>query len=60
MGQRTKQTASLQERLTADLRAQTYKAIRTERTDLLKRAMLAETASNINEWTCSPGLQPPE
>ena len=27
---------------------------------LLKRARIADTASGINQWMSSPGLQPPE
>jgi hypothetical protein len=27
---------------------------------LLRRARQAETASHINSWLCSPGLQPPK
>jgi hypothetical protein len=27
---------------------------------LLKRARVADTASHINQWANSPGLQPPE
>ena len=27
---------------------------------LLRRARQAETASNVNEWLTSPGLQPPK
>jgi hypothetical protein len=31
-----------------------------ERDALLKRARLADTASRIDEWANSPGLQPPK
>jgi hypothetical protein len=31
-----------------------------ERDALLKRARQAETASHIDEWANSPGLQPPK
>ena len=31
-----------------------------EREDLLREARIADTASHINEWANSPGLQPPE
>jgi hypothetical protein len=31
-----------------------------EKDALLKRARLAETASHIDEWANSPGLQPPK
>jgi hypothetical protein len=30
-----------------------------EREDLLRKARQLETASHINEWLSSPGLQPP-
>jgi hypothetical protein len=30
-----------------------------ERTDLLRRARQADTASHLDEWVNSPGLQPP-
>ena len=31
-----------------------------ERTDLLRRARQADTASHLDEWINSPGLQPPK
>jgi hypothetical protein len=31
-----------------------------ERDDLLRRARQTETASHMNEWLTSPGLQPPK
>jgi hypothetical protein len=31
-----------------------------ERDRLIRRARLAETASNVNEWLSSPGLRPPK
>ena len=31
-----------------------------ERDRLIRRARLAETASRLNSWIASPGLQPPE
>lgn len=31
-----------------------------EQDALLKRARIADTASHINEWANSPGLQPPK
>lgn len=31
-----------------------------EQDDLLKRARVADTAAQINEWISSPGLQPPK
>jgi hypothetical protein len=30
-----------------------------ERDDVMRRALHAETASHVNEWLLSPGLQPP-
>ena len=61
---RFKQTKSLEERLSEEL-----KRLREEarslphgaaREALLRKARQAETASRINEWLSSPGLQPPE
>ena len=31
-----------------------------EREELLRKARQAETASHVNEWLSSPGLQPPK
>ena len=31
-----------------------------ERDDLLRKARIADTASHIDEWANSPGLQPPK
>lgn len=60
---RFKQTKSLQERLSeeaASLRAQA-KLLEpgAEREVLLRRARQADTASHMDEWLRSPGLQPP-
>jgi hypothetical protein len=61
---RFKQTKSLEERLSEE-----SKRLREEakslphgaaREALLRKARQAETASRINEWLSSPGLQPPE
>ncbi len=61
---RFKQTKSLEERL-----SEQAKRLREEakllspgavREGLLRKARQAETASRINEWLSSPGLQPPE
>jgi hypothetical protein len=59
-----KQTESLQDRLRAfadDVRA---KADRLppglEKDDLLRRARQADTASRLDEWANSRGLQPPK
>jgi hypothetical protein len=58
-----KQTISLKDRL-----ADWAKGIRQqadelppgyERDELLRKARQAETASNIDDWANSPGLQPP-
>jgi hypothetical protein len=61
---RFKQTESLQERLQAfaiDVRAQAAELPHgPERDDLLKRARQADTASHINEWAYSTGLQAPK
>jgi hypothetical protein len=61
---RFKQTQSLEERLSEEakrLRAEAkslpHGAVREA---LLRKARQAETASRINEWLSSPGLQPPE
>jgi len=32
----------------------------TERDAILRKARQAETASHVNEWLTSPGLQPPK
>jgi hypothetical protein len=60
---RLKQTASLNERLRifADELRMKAKALRpgSEQDDLLRRARQADTASHIDEWANSAGLQPP-
>jgi hypothetical protein len=60
---RVKQTDSLKDRLAAFAKEALDKA-RTatgpEREELLKKARRADTASHIDEWANSPGLQPPE
>ena len=64
MRRRIKQTTSLDERL-----AEQAKQIREmaaslphgkERDDMMRRARQAETASHINQWVSSAGLQAPE
>jgi hypothetical protein len=60
---RFKQTESLRDRLStfakdARDRASTLPA-GPEKEDLLKRARQADTASRIDEWANSTGLQPP-
>jgi hypothetical protein len=59
-----KQTQSLEERL-----SEQAKRLRAEakllppgavREELIRKARQAETASHMNEWLTSPGLQPPK
>jgi hypothetical protein len=61
---RVKQTKSLKDRLTSFAEEIRKKAAELrpgpERDALLKRARQAETASHIDEWANSPGLQPPK
>jgi hypothetical protein len=61
---RVTQTLSLNERLklfSDQLRAAAAKLRPgAEKDALLKRARMADTASHINEWANSSGLQPPE
>jgi len=61
---RLKQTQSLEERLTEEA-----KRLRAEakllppgaaRDELIRKARQADTASRMNEWLTSPGLQPPK
>jgi hypothetical protein len=60
---RFKQTQSLQDRLATFAKDTRDKAEALppgpEREDLLKRARQADTASRIDEWANSTGLQPP-
>jgi hypothetical protein len=60
---RFKQTVSLHDRLSAFASRARDKAAALptgpERDDLLKRARQAETASHIDEWANSAGLQAP-
>jgi hypothetical protein len=60
---RFKQTLSLHERLAAFVMDARVRASLLQpgalRDDLLKRVRQAETASHIEEWVNSPGLQPP-
>jgi len=57
-------TLSLQDRLTAwgnQVREQATKlAPSPERDDLLEKARQADTASHLEAWANSPGLQPPK
>jgi hypothetical protein len=61
---RDKQTISPKERLTAFAKEAREKASMLppgdERRDLLKQARQADTASHIDDWANSPGLQPPK
>ena len=61
---RFKQTQSLEERLSEEA-----KRLREEakslppgavREEMIRKARQAETASRMNEWLTSPGLQPPK
>jgi hypothetical protein len=61
---RFKQTQSLEDRLSEEA-----KRLREEakllppgapREELIRKARHAETASHMNEWLTSPGLQPPK
>jgi hypothetical protein len=62
-GRRSKQTASLKERITAwaeDVRNQAHKlAPGVERDALLRKANQADTAARLDDWVNSTGLQPP-
>jgi len=55
---------SLKERLASFAKAVREKAATLppgiERDDLLRRARRADTASHLDEWVRSPGLQPPK
>jgi hypothetical protein len=61
---RYKQTTSFKERLAvwaADVRGQAERARSDrERDHLLRRARQADTASNLDEWINSSGLQAPK
>jgi hypothetical protein len=60
---RFKQITSLKDRLASFAKEVREKASLLppgeERTDLLRRARQADTASHLDEWVNSPGLQPP-
>jgi hypothetical protein len=64
MRRRFKQTQSLQDRLRTfadDIRAEADKLPPgTEKDELLKKARHADTASHLDEWINSPGLQSPK
>lgn len=61
---RDKQTVSLKDRLASFAKEAIDKAKHLpsgpERDELLKKARRADTASHIDEWANSPGLQPPK
>jgi hypothetical protein len=61
---RFKQTTSLKDRLASFAEEIKKRASELrpgpERDALLKRARQADTASHIDEWANSPGLQPPK
>jgi hypothetical protein len=62
---RVKHTATFEERLAGEAikfreAAEQQPPGSTGRDLLLRRARQAETASNINKWLSSPGLQPPK
>jgi hypothetical protein len=61
---RIKQTASLQDRLAAFAKEARERAAKLTpgiaRDDLLRKARQADTASHLDEWANSPGLQPPK
>ena len=61
---RFKQTTFLKDRLTSfaeELKAKAFELQPgPERDDLLKRARRADTASHIDDWANSTGLQPPK
>ena len=61
---RFKQQPSLQDRLATFAKLTRERALLlqpgAERDELLRKARQADTAAHLNEWTNSPGLQPPE
>jgi len=61
---RFKQTISLKERLASFAKEAREKASELrpgpEQDALLKKARQADTASRVDEWANSPGLQPPK
>jgi hypothetical protein len=61
---RFKQTISLKERLASFAKEAREKASELrpgpEQDALLKKARQADTASHLDEWANSPGLQPPK
>jgi len=61
---RLKQKASLGDRLASFAKSAREKAAQlapgADRDELLKKARQADTASHLDEWVNSPGLQPPK
>jgi len=61
---RIKQTLSLKDRLSLFSKKAIDEAEKLppgpERDELIKKARKADTASNIDAWANSPGLQPPK
>jgi hypothetical protein len=61
---RFKHPSSLKERLFLFAKEMREKAAQLqpgpEQDDVLRRARQADTASHLDEWANSPGLQPPE
>jgi len=61
---RFKQKTSLSDRLASFAKSARERAAQltpgVERDDLLRKARQADTASHLEEWVNSPGLQPPE
>jgi hypothetical protein len=61
---RVKHTASFGERLAEEAKRLREQAKTlppgAEREELMRKARQAETASRMNEWLTSPGLQPPK
>jgi hypothetical protein len=61
---RFKQTTSLSDRLASFARSARERAAQltpgTDRDELLKKARQADTASDLDEWVNSTGLQPPK
>jgi hypothetical protein len=61
---RFKQSSSLKERLFSFAKQMREKASQLapgpEQDDLVRRAHQADTASHLDDWVNSPGLQPPK
>jgi hypothetical protein len=61
---RFKQSSSLKERLFSFAKEMREKASHLtpgpEHDDLIRRAQQADTASHLDDWANSPGLQPPK